>query len=411
MIARKVQKIEEILGTKLIRIKEGLAQLYIPDLSAYTIGKHIEPAWAPVFYNPRMKISRDIDVVLLQAYHNLIRRNTLVCDALSATGVRGIRYSMEVDGISKVVLNDIDTKAFELIKLNCHLNNVIEKTEVKNLNANYLFYEYISKKERFDIIDIDPFGTPVPFLESALRAIKHKGALIVTATDLAPLMGTKIRACIRKYQAIPMNVSYSRELGIRILIGHICREAAKYELGIKPLFSYSLSHFIRIMLLIERSRSKADKSLEKLGYVIHCPKCRNRALIRGENYLSVKIKSCPRCGYDKIKIAGPLWCDTLWDKEFVREATKCYNEMLYLRSKFLDKFFNTISEEVEMPCLYYSVQEISKELGTEEISPSVLIDILRNEGYRASRTHLDNKGVRTDATFETIISLLERNLN
>eukprot|EP00878_Enallax_costatus_P042476 GHUV01049846.1.p2 GENE.GHUV01049846.1~~GHUV01049846.1.p2 ORF type:complete len:105 (+),score=24.09 GHUV01049846.1:1275-1589(+) len=41
----------------------------------------------------------------------------------------------------------------------------------------------------YDAIDLDPYGTPVQFLDSAVQAVSEGGLLAVTATDMAVLCG------------------------------------------------------------------------------------------------------------------------------------------------------------------------------------------------------------------------------
>ena len=58
------------------------------------------------------------------------------------------------------------------------------------------------------MVDIDPFGTPSPFIESAAISAKAGGMLCVTATDTSALCGTYKEPCIRKYNSMPLkNVS------------------------------------------------------------------------------------------------------------------------------------------------------------------------------------------------------------
>jgi tRNA (guanine26-N2/guanine27-N2)-dimethyltransferase len=42
-------------------------------------------------------------------------------------------------------------------------------------------------KNFFDVIDLDPYGTAVPFLESTLNALADGGLIAVTFTDMAVL--------------------------------------------------------------------------------------------------------------------------------------------------------------------------------------------------------------------------------
>jgi len=53
-------------------LREGEVSFYAPDLSRYVAGGRIEPAWAPVFYNPAMANNRSVSVIVVRAYLNLI---------------------------------------------------------------------------------------------------------------------------------------------------------------------------------------------------------------------------------------------------------------------------------------------------------------------------------------------------
>ena len=45
---------------------------------------------------------------------------------------------------------------------------------------------------------VDPFGSPVPFIQSAIRGCRRKGILAITATDTAPLAGAHAPKCRRR---------------------------------------------------------------------------------------------------------------------------------------------------------------------------------------------------------------------
>lgn len=43
--------------------------------------------------------------------------------------------------------------------------------------------------QSYDAVDLDPYGTPAPLLDSAVQAVAEGGLLLVTATDMAVLCG------------------------------------------------------------------------------------------------------------------------------------------------------------------------------------------------------------------------------
>jgi tRNA (guanine26-N2/guanine27-N2)-dimethyltransferase len=106
-------------------IREGKVRVIVPKLKAYvTEPSEYAPSKAPVFYNPVMELNRDISVLAFQAYQRKRSSEIKICEPLTSSGIRGIRYANEIQGINKVFINDINTRAIELAKLNVELNNL-----------------------------------------------------------------------------------------------------------------------------------------------------------------------------------------------------------------------------------------------------------------------------------------------
>jgi tRNA (guanine26-N2/guanine27-N2)-dimethyltransferase len=72
----------------------------------------------PVFYNPTMVVNRDISLLILWAMEG---EELVVCDPMGASGVRSLRFLLEVPKVKKVIYNDIDQRAVESFKE--HLQN------------------------------------------------------------------------------------------------------------------------------------------------------------------------------------------------------------------------------------------------------------------------------------------------
>jgi len=51
-------------------------------------------------------------------------------------------------------------------------------------------YNHRSEKDKFDVVDLDPYGTAAPFLDAAVQCVADGGLLCVTCTDGAVLAGT-----------------------------------------------------------------------------------------------------------------------------------------------------------------------------------------------------------------------------
>lgn len=268
-----------------------------------------------MFYNPEMELNRDINVAATAAFvkrllsrKDLKREEVRYVDAFSASGIRGLRIAGEV-GIHST-MNDWNPEAFELIKENIKINGLEEKAQATRKNANVLLHE-----QKFHIVDVDPFGTPAPYLDAAATAAQ--GMLSVTATDTAPLCGAHLNSGIRKYAAVPLNTEYHSEMGLRVLLGACARECAKHEKGMLPLLSHVTRHYVRSYLEVLPGTKHADRALKSMGFSIYCPKCGFRGPVYG---LAVHIeKECPACGA-LTKIAGPLWLGPFREPKFCNEV-------------------------------------------------------------------------------------------
>jgi tRNA (guanine26-N2/guanine27-N2)-dimethyltransferase len=171
-------------------IDEGLVRIKIPQYEKVS-------SKAPVYYNPAMELNRDLSVAAITAYRQRIDEDIAICDAFTGSGIRGIRYSKEIEGVSMAVVNDLNPLAVELARDNI-ANNGLDNVHVCREDANLLLRKCRGK---FDVVDIDPFGTPAPYVESAASSLKAGGLICVTATDTSALCGTYKKPCIRKYGA------------------------------------------------------------------------------------------------------------------------------------------------------------------------------------------------------------------
>lgn len=139
-----------------------------------------------------------------------------ILEALSATGLRSIRYAKEIPGVKEILANDISSKAVDDINGNIADNNVQHLVRSSLKDATMLMYE--NKKNQFDAIDLDPYGCPSIFLDSTVQAVKDGGLLLVTATDMAVLAGNSPETCYSKYGAISLKIKSCHEMVTFILI-------------------------------------------------------------------------------------------------------------------------------------------------------------------------------------------------
>ncbi len=358
---------------ELCKISEGKAKIEVPKFEKIT-------AKTPVFYNPKMAFSRDISVSVMNAIK--LRSSEKVLDGLSGSGIRGIRYILESN--AEVQFNDHNPAATRLIERNLGLNSINALVTKSDFNHIY---------GKFDVVDIDPFGSPVKFLDGGFRILKNDSYLFLTATDTSALTGAHASSCRRKYDSKPLKCSFAHELAVRILIGKVVRNAAKYNLSPRPLLSYTKEHFIRIYFEIKYGKQRTNKNLDRLGFAIKC-KCGYRKATKEYHFF------CPNCN-EKISFSHPLWISEIKDSIFVGDCIKEYESMEFLKDKPL-ALLKTIKNEIDIP-LFYDIHEIAHIYKTKIPKTEEIVKRLEELGFSASVTHFSPVSVKTDANINEML--------
>jgi tRNA (guanine26-N2/guanine27-N2)-dimethyltransferase len=387
-------------------VEEGKVHFAVPKLETYMKSqKEYVPSGTPVFYNPIMELNRDIAILALQAYQKKLGRKIRVCEPLTGCGVRGIRLAAEVDGIKKIVVNDISREAAKLARFNVEQNNMTKHISVVNEDANLLLNRYAAPRKRFDYIDVDPFGSPVLYIDSAVRALRDGGLLALTATDMAPLCGVYPKACVRKYGGSPLRTEYCHELAVRLLAGCLATIAARHEMRIKVLFSHSTNHYIRLYASVHYGAKQADMSIQKMGYIVHCFACFHRET--SEGIFSHLKQECPECGA-QLKIAGPLWLGELFGEDFCSLMEKDVERRHLKQEKRIVKLLSLAKNEAKAPITYFVVDKFCDKLNLPSPSTIKVMEELQNMGFQAVLTHFNSKGIRTDASANVVKEIITR---
>ena len=377
-------------------VKEGNVKLLVPKLKAFVKSpSEYAPSKAPVFYNPVMELNRDIAVLALQAYQRTVDREIVVCEPLAGCGAMGVRFAAEVKGVKKVVMTDISAKASELASRNVEINGLDKLVTAEHKEANALLSDYSAPHRRFDAIDLDPFGSPVPYLDSSIRALRNSGFLALTATDMAPLCGVHPKACIRKYGGKPLRTEYCHELAVRLLAGCLAATAAKRDIGINVVFSYSSDHYVRVYATMEYGAKKADESLRNMGYILHCFECFHRETARLHSFIKNDGK-CDECG-SRLSIAGPLWVGRILDKRFCELMEEEVKRRRLRLANRIEKTLSLIRSEIDAPITYYVVDKLCDALSLPVPPVKKVAETLKGGGFHALLTHFNTRGIRSDA--------------
>jgi len=378
----KFSALQQMFAMELVEATEGKTTILIPVQDDTT---QFPPGSAPIFFNRRMELNRDVTVLLLS-----ILKPSDYLDAMGATGIRGIRVATEC-GIP-VTISDREPSAIGLITRNRDRTNPDIAVVERDVNA-------LLSEQSFDAVDLDPFGTPAWVIDAAVRGTRRY--LFVTATDTAPLCGAHLKAGIRRYGAEPMNTEYHSEVGLRILLGFVVRETVKYDRGIEPLFCYAREHFCRLHLRILRGAKAADATLARTGFIHQCRKCPYREEQPGLHAVSL---ACPLCG-EPLQPIGPLWLGSIRQEGLVAQLREMAETMDPGTKKDLVKLLDACEEELPTSS-FYDYHVLAKRLGCSPPNIATVIDRIRAAGYGVSRTHFSGYGIKTKAPLSVILDAI-----
>ncbi|MCD6443793.1 tRNA (guanine(10)-N(2))-dimethyltransferase [Candidatus Bathyarchaeota archaeon] len=387
---------------KLIEVKEGLVCLKLPPQALKPLGERRPKP--PVFYNPEAILNRDVAVLAVRTLSKMSSRSLRVCDALAGCGVRGLRFLAEGLNVGEAVLNDLNPDAVKFIRLNAEVNGLSRKVRVYNLDARILLLKREVRLQGFDFVDVDPFGSPAPFVQSAVLSLKPGGVLAATATDTAPLSGTYPKVCLRRYWAKPLKTEYYPEVAVRILLGFIARNCMTVDRGLKPILVHRTTQYIRVYARVDRGVKAAEESLNKVGYLNHCFKCLHRFFVSLDTSPG---GVCPHCG-GKLDWAGPLWIGRIFDEDFCHRLREEYRTSHLSDKRALGRLIEAIDDESEGAATYYVTDKVSSILRMSPPAKNAVIKALKEMGYTATPTHFDGKGFRTDAPMKDITMVFRR---
>ena len=278
------------------------------------------------FHNPAMADCRTRSVLLMD--HMLDtewfnKPKIHVLDALCATGSRINRWLTELPSEKAerlmVVGADLDAEALEYARENC--------PEVEFLHKDS---RQVLLSSGWQWVDIDPFGSPVPFLDSAMQSSARRAVMEVTATDTAALTGSSASACLRRYGAKIRTDEMAHDSALRLLMATVARTAAQHDRCIMPLLSSWDSHHIRVSVKVHRSIQSANLLEENLGWRVASPTPDElQAATEAGLHPQGNTPEQPFCllpfthpvSRNDKRISGPLWTGPLFDSDVLASMT------------------------------------------------------------------------------------------
>ncbi|KAI5442719.1 probable tRNA (guanine(26)-N(2))-dimethyltransferase 1 [Lathyrus oleraceus] len=342
-----------------------------------------------------------------------------VLEALSASGLRALRYAREIEGIGQVVALDNDPASVEACRRNIQFNGSVAISKVESHLADARVYMLANPKE-FDVVDLDPYGSPSVFLDSAVQAVADGGILMCTATDMAVLCGGNGEVCYSKYGSYPTKGKYCHEMALRIVLASIESHANRYKRYIVPVLSVQKDFYLRVFVRIYTSASAMKNTPLKLSYVYQCTGCdsfhlqplgrastKNASVRYLPGFGPVVPQDCTDCG-KKFIMGGPIWSAPIHDQEWVASIIADVYRMKssYPAYEHISAILNTISEELPDVPLFLSLHNLCATLKCTSPSAVIFRSAVINAGYRISRSHVCAIGLKSDAPMDVIWDIM-----
>ncbi|CAH8560059.1 unnamed protein product [Heterobilharzia americana] len=399
----------------------------------------------------------------LRKLKNLPERSELptglkILEALAASGIRSVRFALEVPNVSCVTANDLSPDAVILIGKNAAHNNVSSVVHAVCNDAIDLMYTHRTCSERFNVVDIDPFGSASPFLDSAVQCLHNGGLLCVTSTDMAVLCGSTPGTSMSKYGGLAIKTGSTHEVALRILLNAMQSAASRYGKVIEPLLSLSVDFYARVFVRVWHSPISVKAIAAKHGICFMCPGCHAYHI----QPLGIAVNSpkaitpahgppigpqCAECG-SKFRVFGPMWIGPLHNRPFLREflsdlgcppkvidgdsnhfnpgsysplvtkntiqnSPEISSESTVQCEPLVSKNYGTLKriigmvtvayEELPDVPLYYELDQLASAYGCTLPKLLDLHSCLLNANYRVSCSHADKKSLKTDAPHSFVL--------
>ena len=156
-----------------------------------------------------------------------------VLDAMSGCGVRCVRYLLQGE-VSSVHANDADPNVMDTLSenlTNAHARGATGVSSVTNVDAHRLLAKCYLDEARYDIVDVDSFGSE-NLVSATMRCVKLGGYAYLTSTDALALCGKSPGALSANYGGaiVAPNTQGVNELGLRVFVGDAVRKPELVEI-------------------------------------------------------------------------------------------------------------------------------------------------------------------------------------
>ncbi|KAF7976714.1 hypothetical protein HWV62_5885 [Athelia sp. TMB] len=331
------------------------------------------------------------------------KTKVVILEALSATGLRSIRYAKEIPLVKYVIANDLSPAAITAMKRNVDINGLgpstpKEETEsapdaspdkphtaskpnlgmvrVNEGDACALMYNH--RADRVDVVDLDPYGTAAPFIDPAVQCINDG-----------------VRSIANVLQAL------------RLVLHTVSTSASRYGRYIQPLLCLSIDFYVRLFIRIQTApievkkaascQASYDQPLGRITTKTH--EASGNVNIHFKTHAGPTVpEKCPEC-HSTLHLAGPMWSGPIHDPAFVGEVLEHLenNQDKYATAQRMKGMMTVAKEELDSP-FYFTPSKIAGSFHCNSPSLDETASALLHAGHKVSRSHAMAGSLKTSAT-------------
>ena len=418
--------------------REGRTLMLLPQLPEDAQGPSAKSS-GEVFYNPAMAGSRTRSVLLFRhaMEEGMLGDGTVYAlDGLTASGLRARRWLNELpwELSSRISATIVDLEKDSLDWARSSHKEFPPSDGVGDLQTlqGDLRAAVLSSGRHW--IDIDPYGSPAPFVDSAMQSMARSGVMEVSATDTAALTGSSKTALMRRYGARVRTDCLAHDSGMRVMLSCISRIAARHDRAIEPLLSVWDSHHLRVSFRVVKSVSTANELEERIGWRVFSPRKEEVAasidsglqVETGGDVLPMHCMLPLNFPVDRkdSRVSGPLWTGPTGDRGamasmseeralescgpiFIPDDPVGWSQKDFEKERRrIAKSVRHLAEESQAidSCNLVVVDDLAAWLGTgAPPSPRKIVESLRQNGHVAAVSGYGKPSFRTAAPWEAVV--------
>ncbi|NJL18648.1 MAG: hypothetical protein HC938_17315 [Nitrospira sp.] len=222
--------------------------------------------------------------------------------------------------------------------------------QITNFDAHRVFFDCFNRRDYYDLVDVDCFGTAAPYLSTMLWATKIGGLMYLTSTDGRTLVGRTPNKSLQAYAAYARTHPALQEQALRLIIGSVVQQAGTKGLGVEPIFAFFAGQTYRIMFRLLRYANLTENNYGFLGY---CQQCGDYQTL---NWRKLGKTVCRHDNF-ALTVSGAMWLGALHNIKYL-QAMKAIAEQLQWSN--VVKLLSLMIGEADLPPYFFTLRSLGQ---------------------------------------------------